>query len=478
MINKALWGGRFQSAPDEAMARFSTSLPVDARLWQYDIQGSLAHVAGLEQARVLTSEETAQIQQGLSAIAAEIESGSLSFSGAPDEDIHSFIERHLKERIGAVAGKLHTGRSRNDQIALDVRLWLKDAIQATRREVQELQRVLVARAEEHFDAILPGYTHLQRAQPVLLAHHLLAYFWMLQRDSERLGEIYKRADVLPLGAAALAGTTFPIDRHFVAQQLGFAAVSENSMDTVADRDHMIESVAALSLVALHLSRLAEEIVLWSTPEWGFVTVDDRFATGSSIMPQKKNPDSMELIRGKSARVVGDLVSLITLVKALPLTYNRDLQEDKEPLFDAFDTAIASTQIARGVMESLRFNTEKMRAAAGGGFSTATDVADYLVRRGVPFREAHEIVGVVVNYCETNDKELMDLSLDEWQTLGEHFNDEVLSVVTVDSSVAARNSYGGTAPGQVRQQLNKARELLDKASEPLYSFNFSPHERTT
>jgi argininosuccinate lyase len=459
MNNQALWGGRFQSAPDEAMARFSTSLPVDARLWQYDIEGSLAHVAGLQQARVLTGEETSQIQQGLRSIAAEIESGSLNFEGARDEDIHSFIERHLKERIGAVAGKLHTGRSRNDQIALDVRLWLKDAIMAARHEARELQRVLVARATEHFDAILPGYTHLQRAQPVLLAHHLLAYFWMLQRDSERLGEIYRRADVLPLGAAALAGTTFPIDRHFVAQQLGFAAVSENSMDTVADRDHMIESVAALSLLALHLSRLAEEIVLWSTPEWGFVTVDDRFATGSSIMPQKKNPDSMELVRGKSARVVGDLMSLITLVKALPLTYNRDLQEDKEPLFDAFDTAIASTQIARGVMETLRFNVEKMRAAAGGGFSTATDVADYLVRRGVPFREAHEIVGIVVNYCETNSKELMDLSLQEWQTLGEHFDDEVLSVVTVDSSVAARKSYGGTAPGQVREQLKRAQELL-------------------
>jgi argininosuccinate lyase len=461
MNNNTLWGGRFQSAPDEAMARFSTSLPVDARLWQYDIQGSLAHVAGLEHARVLTGEETAQIQQGLHSIAAEIESGSLNFDGAPDEDIHSFIERHLKERIGAVAGKLHTGRSRNDQIALDVRLWLKDAISAARREVHQLQRVLVARAEQHFEAILPGYTHLQRAQPVLLAHHLLAYSWMLQRDSERLGEIYRRADVLPLGAAALAGTTFPIDRHFVAQQLGFAAVSENSMDTVADRDHMIESVSALSLLALHLSRLAEEIVLWSTPEWGFVTVDDRFATGSSIMPQKKNPDSMELIRGKSARVVGDLMSLITLVKALPLTYNRDLQEDKEPLFDAFDTAIASTQIARGVMETLRFNVDKMRAAAGGGFSTATDVADYLVRHGVPFREAHEVVGVVVNYCEINNKELMDLSLDEWQTLGEHFDDEVLSVVTVDSSVAARKSCGGTAPEQVRKQLRRAQELLNQ-----------------
>jgi argininosuccinate lyase len=459
IYDNTLWGGRFSSGPDEAMQKFSTSLPVDCRLWRYDIQGSLAHVAALENAQVLTSDEHAQIRDGLNAIARDIESGALKFDGAPDEDIHSFIERNLRERIGAVAGKLHTGRSRNDQIALDVRLWLRDQLQTLQSEIREFQRVLTSRAEEHFDAILPGYTHLQRAQPVLLAHHLLAYFWMLQRDRERLREIYNRADVLPLGAAALAGTTFPIDRHFVAQQLGFSKVSENSMDTVADRDHMMESVGACAILALHLSRWAEEIVIWSTPEWGFVRVDDRFATGSSIMPQKKNPDSMELVRGKSARVVGDLISLMTLVKALPLTYNRDLQEDKEPLFDALDTALASTQIARGVTQSLQFNIEKMRAAAGGGFSTATDVADYLVGRGVPFREAHEIVGVVVNYCENHQKELMDLTLDEWQNLDARFDDGVLQAATVDASVDARQSYGGTAPQRVREQLERAKALL-------------------
>lgn len=456
---KALWSGRFASSPDEAMMRFSTSLPFDCRLWRYDLQGSRAHVRMLGRADIIPAADAAQIEEALSALEGEIEQGNLTFDGAPDEDIHSFVERHLTAKIGPVAGKLHTARSRNDQIALDVRLYLKEAITQARAEVRGLQQALIARAEEHATAVLPGYTHLQRAQPVLLSHHLLAYFWMLARDEERLGEIYQRADVLPLGAAALAGTTFPIDRHFVAEQLGFAKVSENSMDTVADRDHLLESVSALAIIGLHLSRLAEEIVMWSTPEFGFCTPDDRFATGSSIMPQKKNPDSMELVRGKSARVVGDLMSLITLVKSLPLTYNRDLQEDKEPLFDAFDTVIASLQISRGVIETLKFHTERMRAVAAGGFSTATDVADYLVRQGVPFREAHEIVGATVRYCEDNRKELHDLTIEEWKQLNAHFDESVLDTVLVDNSVAARNSYGGTAPARVKEQLEKARQLL-------------------
>jgi argininosuccinate lyase len=358
---------------------------------------------------------------------------------------------------------LHTARSRNDQIALDVRLYLKDALQSTLAEVRAAQGVLLRRAEEHLqpgaETILPGYTHLQRAQPVLLSHHLLAYFWMLQRDAERVLNALQRADVMPLGAAALAGTTFPIDRHFVAQQLGFARVSENSMDTVADRDHLIESTSVLAIIALHLSRLAEELVLWSAPEFGFATLDDRFSTGSSIMPQKKNPDSMELVRGKSARVVGDLVSLLTLVKSLPLTYNRDLQEDKEPLFDAFDTTIACLQIARGVLDTVTFHGEKMRAGASGGFSTATDVADYLVRQNVPFREAHEITGRVVKYCEEQGKELEELTLAEWQGLDACFEEGVLDAVRLETSVTARNSFGGTAPEQVRAQLRHAQQFL-------------------
>jgi len=458
-----LWSGRFDSAPDEAMLRFSTSLPFDCRLWPYDINGSLAHVAMLGRQGIIPEEDAQQIQLGLQQIAADLESGWLKFDHAVDEDIHSFVERTLRERIGPVAGKLHTARSRNDQIALDVRLYLKDALHSTLAEVRAVQQAIVARAGEHCElgqeTVLPGYTHLQRAQPVLLSHHLLAYFWMLERDAQRLSECFTRADVLPLGSAALAGTTFPIDRHFVAQQLGFAAVSENSMDTVADRDHLIESISALTLIALHLSRLAEELVVWSAPEFGFVTLDDRFATGSSIMPQKKNPDSMELVRGKSARVVGDLISLVTLVKALPLTYNRDLQEDKEPLFDAFDTAIACLQITRGVIQTAKFNVAKMRAGASGGFSTATDVADYLVTQGVPFREAHEITGKVVKYCEENGSELEELSLAEFEAIDERFEEGILDAVTVESSVAARKSYGGTAPEQVRAQLERAVSLL-------------------
>lgn len=441
------------------MARFSTSLPVDGRLWQYDIRGSIAHAQMLARVGVITQEDGTALIQGLRTIGDDIVSGTLTFADAPDEDIHSFVERNLTARIGAVAGKLHTARSRNDQIALDVRLYLKDALQTAISGVRDLQEAILKRAEEQHGTILPGYTHLQRAQPVLLSHHLLAYFWMLQRDRERLADALKRADVLPLGAAALAGTTFPIDRHFVARELGFASISENSMDTVADRDHLIESVSALTLIALHLSRLAEEFVLWSAPEFGFVTLDERFATGSSIMPQKKNPDSMELVRGKTGRVVGDLNALIVMLKGLPLTYNRDLQEDKEPLFDAFDTTVASLQITRGVIESVKFHGEVMKEAAGGGFSTATDVADYLVRKGIPFREAHEIVGKVVNYCEENNRQLDKLLYIEWNSLDHRFGDDVLDAATVEASVAARLSYGGTAPQRVTEQLQNAKRVL-------------------
>ena len=457
--SKPLWSGRFESAPDAAMLRFSTSLPVDCRLWRYDIRGSQAHVQMLGAQNIIPPAEAAQIRAELGQLYDDIESGALGFEGAPDEDIHSFVERHLTQRLGAVAGKLHTARSRNDQIALDVRLYLKEALAATIAEVRALQGALVEQAQAQMGAILPGYTHLQRAQPVLLSHHLLAYFEMLARDRERLEECLKRADVLPLGAAALAGTGFPIDREMVARELGFARVSQNSLDTVADRDHLIESVSALSLIALHLSRLGEEWVLWSSKEFDFCRLDDRFSTGSSIMPQKRNPDSMELVRGKAARVFGDLTTLWTLVKNLPLTYNRDLQEDKEPLFDAFDTILASLQIARGVIETTTFNSEKMKGAAGGGFATATDVADYLVRRGVPFREAHEITGAAVRLCESSGRELWDLTLEEWQNLDARFDAAVFDAVRVEGSVAARTSPGGTAPARVREQLARARRTL-------------------
>jgi len=461
---KPLWSGRFDSSPDAAMLRFSSSLPVDSRLWRYDIAGSLAHVEMLGAQSIIPAADSEAIAKGLRELESRIESRELGFAGADDEDIHSFIERELTQLIGPVAGKLHTARSRNDQIALDVRLYLKDALPEVQREIRAFQTTICVRAEEHFDAILPGYTHLQRAQPVLLSHHLLAYFWMMERDYERLGECYARADVLPLGAAALAGTTFPIDRQMVAKQLGFSRVSTNSLDTVADRDHLLESTSALAICALHLSRLGEELVMWSAPEWNFVRLDDRFSTGSSIMPQKRNPDSMELVRGKSARVFGDFSTLWALVKGLPLTYNRDLQEDKEPLFDAFDSVLASLQIARGALETARFNTQHMRLVAGGGFATATDVADYLVRRGVPFREAHEITGVAVRLCEASGRELWDISLDEWQNLDSRFESGVLEAVKVEGSVANRTSEGGTSPLRVREQLLAARAILGASSK--------------
>ena len=457
--SKPLWSGRFAGAPDAAMLRFSTSLPFDSRLWRHDIRGSQAHVQMLGARDIIPPAEAQQIRAELGRLHDDIESGAVTFEGAPDEDIHSFVERNLTERLGGIAGKLHTARSRNDQIALDVRLYLKEALAATIGEVRALQGAFVAQAEKHLGAILPGYTHLQRAQPVLLSHHLLAYFQMLARDRERLEECLRRADVLPLGAAALAGTGFPIDREMVARELEFARVSENSLDTVADRDHLIESVAALSLIALHLSRLGEEWVLWSSKEFDFCRLDDRFSTGSSIMPQKRNPDSMELVRGKAARVFGDLTTLWTLVKALPLTYNRDLQEDKEPLFDAFDTVMASLQIARGVVETTTFNVERMKSVAGGGFATATDVADYLVRRGVPFREAHEITGAAVRSCESSARELPDLTLEEWRALDARFDEAVFEAVRVEGSVAARASQGGTAPVRVKEQLERAKATL-------------------
>ena len=459
--SKPLWSGRFESAPDAEMLQFSTSLPFDCRLWRYDIRGSQAHVSMLGARNIIPADEAAQIRAELEKLAAELESGIVNFADAPDEDIHSFVERNLTERLGPIAGKLHTARSRNDQIALDVRLYLKDALSATIEAVRALQSALVEQAEKYMGAILPGYTHLQRAQPVLLSHHLLAYFQMLARDGERLEQCLARADVLPLGVAALAGTGFPIDRQMVADELGFARVSENSLDTVADRDHLIESVAALSIIALHLSRMGEEWVNWSSKEFDFCRLDDRFSTGSSIMPQKRNPDSMELVRGKSARVLGDLTALWTLVKGLPLTYNRDLQEDKEPLFDAFDTILGSLQIARSVVKTTTFNVERMKNVAGGGFSTATDVADYLVRRGIPFREAHEITGAAVRLCEQSARELPALTLPEWRELDERFDEGVLEAVQVEGSVAARASQGGTAPVRVMEQLERAKAALKK-----------------
>jgi argininosuccinate lyase len=457
-----LWGGRFEGEMDELVRRFSASLPFDRRLARYDVQGSIAHALMLGKCGIIPAEEAEQIVARLQALLTAIELGTLSLD-AEDEDIHSLVERVLTESLGPVGGKLHTARSRNDQIALDVRLFAKDAIRDLQQRVRDLQRTLIQRAEEHLDVVMPGFTHTQHAQPVLLSHHLLAYFWMLQRDAERLQDCFERTDVMPLGAAALAGTSFPLDRQFVAEQLGFSRVSENSMDAVSDRDFAIELVFCCATIMLHLSRLCEELVLWSSSEFGFVEFDDRYATGSSIMPQKKNPDVAELVRGKSGRVFGDLTALLTLMKGLPLTYNRDLQEDKEPLFDAVDTTAISLAVLNGALATLTFNVATMRAAAAAGFSLATDLADYLTKKGLPFRDAHHVVGRIVRDCLARHRPLEEMSVEDYRQFHPLFAADVLEFLSVDASVAARNVVGGTAPESVRQQLEKAKRIAEQGT---------------
>jgi argininosuccinate lyase len=454
-----LWGGRFEGEIDELVRWFSASLSFDRRLARYDVQDSIAHALMLGKCGIIPADEAEEIVARLQAILAAIELGTLSLD-ADDEDIHSLVERVLTESLGPVGGKLHTARSRNDQIALDVRMFAKDAIRDLQQRVRDLQRTLIQRAEEHFDVILPGFTHTQHAQPVLLSHHLLAYFWMLQRDAERLQDCFERTDVMPLGSAALAGTSFPLDRQFVAEQLGFSRVSDNSMDAVSDRDFAVELAFCCATIMLHLSRLCEELVLWSSSEFGFIDFDDRYATGSSIMPQKKNPDVAELVRGKSGRVFGDLTALLTLMKGLPLTYNRDLQEDKEPLFDAVDTTAISLSVLNGAITTLTFNTEKMRAAAAVGFSLATDLADYLTKKGLPFREAHHVIGRIVRDCIARHHTLEEMSAEDYQQFHPLFAADVIELLSVDAGVAARNVVGGTAPESVRNQLEKAKTIVD------------------
>ncbi len=439
-------------------ADFLASLSFDRRLASYDVRGSEAWARALGRAGVLDEDEVSAILGGLESVRAELESGEFPFR--PElEDIHFNIERRLIELIGPVGGKLHTGRSRNDQIATDTRLYVKDVIQAALERLSAYCRALLDQAEQGIDVVLPGYTHLQRAQPVSLAHHLLAYVEMAERDAGRLGDALARADVMPLGSAALTGTAYPIDREALAADLGFAAVSRNSMDAVADRDFVIEFVSAAALTMTHLSRLAEEIILWSSDEFGFVRVGGDYASGSSIMPQKRNPDIAELVRGKTGRVVGSLVSLLTAVKALPLAYNRDLQEDKEPLFDAADTLLGSLEMMAGMVPTLEFNGERMRAAAESGFLLATELADYLAARGVPFREAHGIVNDLVQTAMDSGKQLSDLTPDDYRRASEHFEQDVLDI-TVDSAVAKRDVIGGTAPNRVREAIEAARARLE------------------
>ncbi|MCY4576135.1 MAG: argininosuccinate lyase [Chloroflexi bacterium] len=441
-------------------ADFLASLPYDRRLASYDVRGSEAWARALERAGVLTSDETQAIVGGLESVRGELESGEFPFR-LELEDIHFNVERRLIELIGPLGGKLHTGRSRNDQIATDTRLYVKDAIAATLQRLKAYCRALLDQAEQGIDVVLPGYTHLQRAQPVLLAHHLLAYVEMAERDAGRLADALTRADVMPLGSAALTGTAYPIDRDALAADLDFATVSRNSMDAVADRDYVIEFLSAAALTMTHLSRLCEEIILWSSDEFGFVRVGGDYASGSSIMPQKRNPDIAELVRGKTGRVNGDLVALLTSVKGLPLAYNRDLQEDKEPLFDAADTLLGSLEMMAGMIQTLEFNDDSMRSAAESGFLLATELADYLAAQGSPFRAAHEIAHSLVQTALEEGKQLRDLTLEDYRRASERFEQDVLGI-TVESAIAKRDIVGGTAPSRVRDAITAARARLESS----------------
>jgi argininosuccinate lyase len=454
------WGGRFTEKTNATAEGFTSSLRFDRRLWPHDIRGSIAWARALARAGLLSETEHDRIVQGLEAVRLELEHDEFPFR--PElEDIHMNIERRLVELVGPAGGKLHTGRSRNDQIAVDERLYLRDVIAHVRAGLAAVQRVLIARAEGTLDVAMPGYTHLQRAQPIVLAHHLLAYVFMLERDRARFRDCGTRADTLPLGAGALAGTGFPIDREALAADLGFAAVTWNSLDAVSDRDYLIEFLGAAAITGMHLSRLAADLTLWATAEFGFVEFSDAFATGSSIMPQKKNPDVAELTRGKSGRLYGNLIAVLTTMKGLPLAYNSDMQEDKEPFFDSVDTLGAVLDVVPPMLETLRFEVERMRAAAGEHFSTATDLADYLVKKGLPFREAHEVVGRVVRHAIEHGIALDAVSLDALRRFSPLFEADVRDAITVEASLGARAVTGGTAPDAVRRSLEVARRLVSE-----------------
>ncbi len=452
------WGGRFTESTDAFVEAFTASVTFDQRLYRYDIAGSMAHARMLARAGILSDTERDQILAGLENIQGEIERGEFEWSVAL-EDVHMNIEARLTAAIGEAGKKLHTGRSRNDQVATDIRLYLRDEIDAVRAELLRLQQGLVDLAEREADTILPGFTHLQVAMPVTFGHHMLAWFEMLERDRQRLADCRKRVNIMPLGAAALAGTSYPIDRAYTAELLGFDAPAENSLDAVSDRDFIIEFNACAALIMTHLSRFSEELILWSSAQFDFIDLPDRFCTGSSIMPQKKNPDVPELVRGKTGRVYGHLIGLLTLMKGQPLAYNKDNQEDKEPLFDTVDTLMGSLRVFADMMPALQVKAEHMLTAARSGFSTATDLADYLVGRGLAFRDAHEVVGKAVRYGIEQGRDLAEMSLEELQQFSTIIHEDVFAVLTLEGSVAARDHIGGTAPAQVRAAIARARQRL-------------------
>jgi argininosuccinate lyase len=463
-IPTKLWGGRFTESTDAFVEAFTASIDFDQRLYRYDIAGSIAHASMLAHAGIISAEECSTIVAGLEGIQADIERGDFAWS-VELEDIHMNIEARLIERIGETGKKLHTGRSRNDQVATDLRLYLRDAIDGLCVALTRLQTALVDIAAREVNSIMPGFTHLQVAMPVSFGHHMLAWEAMLERDHERLLDCRKRVNIMPLGAAALAGTSFPIDRAYTARLLGFDSPAANSLDAVSDRDFVIEFCAAAALIMMHLSRFSEELILWSSAQFDFIELPDRFCTGSSIMPQKKNPDVPELVRGKCGRVTGHLLGLLMLMKSQPLAYNKDNQEDKEPLFDTVDTLRGSLRVFGDMMPAIDIRHANMRAAAMQGFSTATDLADYLVRKGIAFRDAHEIVGRAVRHGVETGKDLSAMSLQELQTFSAHISDDVFAVLTLEGSLAARDHLGGTAPAQIQSAIATARERLGKHQAP-------------
>jgi argininosuccinate lyase len=454
-----LWGGRFTKETDQLVYNFNASITFDQKFYKEDIEGSMAHVKMLAAVGVLTDTERDEILGGLTGILNDVESGKLEIT-SEYEDIHSFVEANLIDRIGDAGKKLHTGRSRNDQVALDMRLYTRKEIENLKELVKDLMVVLPGLMKEHLDTFMPGFTHLQKAQPITLAHHFGAYMEMFKRDYGRLCDIHERMNYCPLGSGALAGTTYPLDREMTAQLLGFKGATLNSMDSVSDRDYVIELLSAMSTIMVHLSRFSEEIIIWNSNEYGFVELDDAYSTGSSIMPQKKNPDIAELTRGKTGRVYGALMSLLTTMKGIPLAYNKDMQEDKEMFFDAADTVLACVQLFDGMLKSLRFNKENMERSAAGGFTNATDAADYLVGKGVPFRDAHSIVGQLVLYCIDKGIALDDMTLEEYKAISPVFENDVYDAIAISTCVEKRNTIGAPGPSVMKETIRAYRDYLD------------------
>ena len=453
-----LWGGRFAKSTDKSVDDFNSSISFDSRMYKQDILGSIAHAKMLGKCEIIPSEDSELIQGTLRQILSDIENGNVSFE-TDAEDIHMNIEKILISRIGDTGKRLHTGRSRNDQVALDIRMYLKDEMVSIKSMLLALQDTIINTAEKNLDSIMPGYTHLQRAQPITLAHHMMAYFQMFRRDIERINDCYKRTNIMPLGSGALAATTYPLDRMMVADELGFESITENSLDAVSDRDFAIELASCISIIMMHLSRFSEEVILWSSHEFGFIELDDAYSTGSSIMPQKKNPDVAELVRGKTGRVYGDLAALLTIMKSLPLAYNKDMQEDKEAIFDSIDTVKMCLPVFTKMIETMKVHRKKMYKAAQGGFTNATDIADYLVKKGIPFRSAHEIIGKMVLYCIEHSKAIDELPLNELKGFSELIDNDIYEEISLEKCVSGRNLPGGPSKESVLAAIKNAKAFL-------------------